>query len=45
LKAKQSIQSLAQLYPKLGGEQWKPQFDRLLKDIQREEANTAKAGS
>jgi hypothetical protein len=43
-KARQSIQSLAQLYPQLGGEQWKPRFDQLVKDIQREEAKTAKAG-
>jgi hypothetical protein len=33
-KAKQSIQSLAQLYPELGGEQWRGQFDDLLKQIQ-----------
>jgi hypothetical protein len=33
-KAKQSIQSLAQLYPELGGEQWRGQFDELLKLIQ-----------
>ena len=36
-KAKQSIQSLAQLYPDLGGDRWKPEFDQLMKDIQREE--------
>ncbi len=36
-RAKQSIQSLAQLYPSLGGDKWKPQFEQLLKDIQREE--------
>jgi tetratricopeptide (TPR) repeat protein len=36
-KAKQSIQSLAQVYPDLGGERWKPEFDQLLQDIQREE--------
>jgi tetratricopeptide (TPR) repeat protein len=41
-KAKQSIQSLAQLYPELGGDQWRAQFDDLLKQIQSaagEEAN------
>ncbi|MEX2308469.1 MAG: hypothetical protein WD738_12790 [Pirellulales bacterium] len=33
-KAKQSIQSLAQLYPDLGGERWRSEFDELLKQIQ-----------
>jgi len=33
-KAKQSIQSLAQLYPDLGGERWRSEFDALLKQIQ-----------
>lgn len=33
-KAKQSIQSLAQLYPDLGGERWRSEFDELLKLIQ-----------
>jgi hypothetical protein len=33
-KAKQSIQSLAQLYPELGGERWHGEFDSLLKQIQ-----------
>ena len=33
-KAKQSIQSLAQLYPDLGGERWRGEFDTLLKQIQ-----------
>jgi tetratricopeptide (TPR) repeat protein len=33
-KAKQSIQSLAQLYPDLGGERWRGEFDALLKQIQ-----------
>jgi hypothetical protein len=33
-KAKQSIQSLAQLYPDLGGERWRGEFDRILKQIQ-----------
>jgi tetratricopeptide (TPR) repeat protein len=37
--AKQGIQSLARLYPDYGGERWKPQFDALMKDIQREEGN------
>ncbi len=35
--AKQGIQSLARLYPDFGGERWKPQFEVLMKDIQREE--------
>jgi hypothetical protein len=33
-KAKQSIQSLTQLYPDLGGERWRAEFDALLKQIQ-----------
>jgi hypothetical protein len=33
-KAKQSIQSLAQLYPDLGGERWQGEFQALLKEIQ-----------
>jgi hypothetical protein len=33
-KAKQSIQSLAQLYPDLGGAKWRGEFDALLKQIQ-----------
>ncbi|MCI0333721.1 MAG: hypothetical protein L0228_10930 [Planctomycetes bacterium] len=33
-KAKQSIQSLAQVYPDLGGEHWRGEFDTLLKQIQ-----------
>lgn len=37
ITAKQSIQSLAQLYPQLGGETWKPAFDKLMQAIQREE--------
>jgi tetratricopeptide (TPR) repeat protein len=37
IKAKQTIQSVAQLYPELGGDKWKPQFEQLLKDIEREE--------
>ena len=33
-RAKQGIQSLAQLYPDLGGERWRGEFDMLLKQIQ-----------
>jgi tetratricopeptide (TPR) repeat protein len=33
-KAKQSIQSVAQLYPDLGGDRWRGEFDTLLKQIQ-----------
>jgi tetratricopeptide (TPR) repeat protein len=33
-KAKQGIHSLAQLYPNLGGEKWRSQFDIILKEIQ-----------
>lgn len=44
-KARQSVQSLAQVYPQLGGEQWKPQFEQLLKDIEREEAKASNSGS
>jgi hypothetical protein len=33
-KARQSIQSLAQLYPDLGGDTWRGQFQALLKQIQ-----------
>jgi tetratricopeptide (TPR) repeat protein len=40
-KAKQGIVTLRQLYPDLGGDRWKPQFDKLLKDIQREEIKPA----
>jgi tetratricopeptide (TPR) repeat protein len=40
--AKQGIQSLARIYPDFGGERWKPQFDGLLKDIQRAEDNLSK---
>lgn len=35
--AKQGIQSLARVYPDYGGEKFKPQFEELLRDIQREE--------
>lgn len=40
-KAKQTIQSVSQLYPDLGGDKWKPQFDHLLKDIESDEQHTA----
>jgi hypothetical protein len=33
-KAKQGIQSLAQVYPDLGGEKWRVEFDAILKQIQ-----------
>jgi len=33
--AKQSIRSLAQLYPNLGGNNWRGNFESLLKQIQR----------
>lgn len=39
IRAKENIQSTAQLYPELGGERWKSQFDELRKSIQREETN------
>jgi tetratricopeptide (TPR) repeat protein len=32
--AKDSIQTMAQIYPDLGGEKWKPQFEKLLKQIE-----------
>jgi tetratricopeptide (TPR) repeat protein len=32
--AKQSIRSMLQLYPELGGDRWRGQFERLLKEIQ-----------
>jgi hypothetical protein len=43
LKAKQSLQSFAQLYPDLGGERWKPQFEALRQSIEREEDKLPKA--
>lgn len=43
VKAKQDIQTIAQLYPDLGGERWKGQYDELLKNIKREEANIEKS--
>jgi tetratricopeptide (TPR) repeat protein len=44
--AKQGIQSLARVYPDYGGDTFKPQFEELLKDIQREEGKLAqKAGT
>jgi len=33
IKAKQSIQSVAQLYPDLGGDKWKTEFDALMEEI------------
>jgi tetratricopeptide (TPR) repeat protein len=33
-KAKQSIQSVAQVYPDLGGDHWRGEFDAVLKQIQ-----------
>lgn len=40
--AKQGIQSLARIYPDFGGAKWKPLFEGLLKDIQRDENNLPK---
>lgn len=42
-KARQGIQSLAQLYPEQGGEKWKSEFDKLMKQIQTAEAATPAA--
>ncbi len=39
-KAKEGIQSLAQVYPKLGGDRWKPLFDQLTKEIERAETKS-----
>lgn len=36
-KARQSIQSVAQLYPDLGGEKWKSEFDSLMEEINKAE--------
>ncbi|HEY3395335.1 MAG TPA: hypothetical protein VGK58_21720, partial [Lacipirellulaceae bacterium] len=36
-KAKQSIQSFAQLYPGMGGERWRGEFQALLKQIENSE--------
>jgi hypothetical protein len=33
-KAKQSIQSFAQLYPEMGGDRWRAEFQALLKQIE-----------
>ena len=33
-QAKLSIQSVARLYPELGGAKWQPKFDALMKQIQ-----------
>jgi tetratricopeptide (TPR) repeat protein len=35
-KAKQSLRSMLQLYPDLGGDRWRGEFDSLLKSIQKE---------
>jgi hypothetical protein len=40
-KAKQSILSMVQLYPELGGERWRGQFDALMKQIQAEAGEKA----
>jgi tetratricopeptide (TPR) repeat protein len=40
--AKQGIQSLERVYPDFGGEKWKPQFEKLLKDIHAEETKLQK---
>ena len=42
LNAKLGIQSLSRVYPDYGGERWKPQFEALNKDIQREEEKLPK---
>jgi tetratricopeptide (TPR) repeat protein len=34
-KARQSIQSFAQLYPEMGGERWRGEFQALLKEIEK----------
>ncbi len=36
-KAKQSIRSMVRLFPDLGGDRWKAQFEQLLKEIQNTE--------
>jgi predicted secreted protein len=36
-KAKQSIQSFAQLYPDMGGDRWRGEFQALLKQIDEAE--------
>ena len=38
--AKQSIRSMLQLYPELGGERWREQFENLLKQIQKAAGET-----
>jgi hypothetical protein len=40
-KAKQSVQSMQQLYPQLGGERWRGQFEELIKQIQEAADNNA----
>ncbi len=42
-KAKQSIQSFAQLYPEMGGERWRSQFEALLKQIEEADQGESKA--
>jgi hypothetical protein len=38
--AKQSIRSMLQLYPELGGDRWRGQFEGLLKEIQKAAGET-----
>jgi tetratricopeptide (TPR) repeat protein len=38
--AKQSIRSMLQLYPELGGERWREQYENLLKQIQKAAGET-----
>lgn len=38
--AKQSIRSMLQLYPELGGEQWREKYENLLKQIQKASGET-----
>ena len=38
--AKQSIRSMLQLYPELGGERWRGEFENLLKQIQKASGET-----
>ena len=40
--AKQSIRSMLQLYPALGGERWREEFESLLKQIQKASGETPK---
>ena len=43
--AKDGIQSFGQVYPDMGGEKWKPQFEKLLKEIQQGDADGDEKGS